>query len=169
MKPLVDHQTEIVAPPMGGPASYTNYPLERVPADPVLPFEGIRVSGAPWSSASLHMRNSLGRNHIPHEWLDLAPDGEARALVDGQADGSTQPPMVVFQYGDVHRNPSHAELAEGAGLRTRAAPSSRRSCRSPGPTRTAARHRRARRRRRTTTLERRSGGRSARRPAPRSA
>src|ERR671933_1339928 len=45
------------------------------------PFEGIRVIGNRWSPRAHRVRDFLGRNTIPFQWLDLDTSGEARDLL----------------------------------------------------------------------------------------
>src|SRR6476646_4692630 len=88
------------------------------------PFEGIRVLGNRWSPASHNIKDFLARNHLPYQWLDIetaAADAEVRALVQLLDEEETRNlPVVVFPNGLRLRQPTVAELAEHAGLRTRA-------------------------------------------------
>src|SRR5919205_2718560 len=80
------------------------------------PFEGIRVIGNRWSPRAHRVRDFLGRNTIPFQWLDLDTSGEARDLLamlaqppagaepnetaQGGDDGGTlTPPVVLFPDG----------------------------------------------------------------------
>jgi thioredoxin reductase (NADPH) len=89
------------------------------------PFEGIRVLGNRWSPASHNIKDFLARNHVPYQWNDIETahsDAEVRGLLDLLTDdekGSL--PLVIFPNGVRLRQPSLAEVAEHAGLRTRAA------------------------------------------------
>ncbi|MCM3905480.1 MAG: FAD-dependent oxidoreductase [Pyrinomonadaceae bacterium] len=89
------------------------------------PFEGIRVLGNRWSPTSHNIKDFLARNHVPYQWLDIETansDAEVRGLVDLLTDDERQSlPLVVLPNGHCLRQPSLAELAEHAGLRTRAA------------------------------------------------
>src|SRR6476646_2192625 len=88
------------------------------------PFEGIRVLGNRWSPASHNIKDFLARNHLPYQWLDIetaAADAEVRALVELLDEEDLRSlPMVILPNGVRLRQPSLAELAEHAGLRTRA-------------------------------------------------
>src|SRR5579862_179032 len=44
-------------------------------------FEGVRVIGNRWSPRSNEIRDSLGRNFVPHEWLNIETDDEAKQLL----------------------------------------------------------------------------------------
>ena len=83
------------------------------------PFEGIRVIGHRWSPRAHALRDFLGRNQLPFQWLDAeAASDEAGRLL--QALGDTPLPAVVFPDGTKFGNPSPEEVAEKAGLKTRA-------------------------------------------------
>src|SRR6185503_19561748 len=87
-------------------------------------FEGIRVLGNRWSPASHNTKDFLARNHVPYQWLDIetaAADKEVReivALLD-EAE-TTNLPLVIFPDGLRLQQPTISELAEHAGLKTRA-------------------------------------------------
>lgn len=87
-------------------------------------FEGIRVLGNRWSPASHNIKDFLARNHVPYLWLDIetvASDSEVRSLVELLDEEETRSlPIVILQNGVRLRQPSIADLAEHAGLRTRA-------------------------------------------------
>src|SRR5215218_7810368 len=87
-------------------------------------FEGIRVLGNRWSPASHNIKDFLARNHVPYQWLDIetaASDSEVRSLVELLDEEETRSlPIVILPNGVRLRQPSLADLAEHAGLRTRA-------------------------------------------------
>jgi len=87
-------------------------------------FEGIRVLGNRWSPASHNIKDFLARNHVPYQWLDVetaAADKEVREIVALLADEETRNlPLVIFPDGLRLQQPTIAELAEHAGLKTRA-------------------------------------------------
>src|SRR6476619_6283845 len=87
-------------------------------------FEGIRVLGNRWSPASHNIKDFLARNHVPYQWLDIetaASDSEVRSLVELLDEEEKQTlPVVILPNGVRLRQPSLADLAEHAGLRTRA-------------------------------------------------
>src|SRR5215211_1921175 len=88
------------------------------------PFEGIRVLGNRWSPASHNIKDFLARNHVPYQWMDIettAADPEVRDLVQLLEQEDTQNlPVVIFPNGLRLHQPTLAELAERAGLKTRA-------------------------------------------------
>ncbi|HEX5886639.1 MAG TPA: FAD-dependent oxidoreductase [Pyrinomonadaceae bacterium] len=88
-------------------------------------FEGIRVLGNRWSPESHNIKDFLARNHVPYQWLDIETAGtnpEVQALVDLlDEDEKRTLPLVVFPNGLRLQRPALSEIAENAGLRTRAA------------------------------------------------
>jgi thioredoxin reductase (NADPH) len=87
-------------------------------------FEGIRVLGNRWSPVSHNIKDFLARNHVPYQWLDIetvASDSEVRHLVELLDEEETRNlPIVILPNGVRLKQPSLADLAEHAGLRTRA-------------------------------------------------
>jgi thioredoxin reductase (NADPH) len=85
-----------------------------------LPFEGIRVIGAMWSSASHEIKDFLARSSIPYLWLDVERSEEAQKLMATLAGDALEVPLLLFPNGDVLVQPTPQQVAEKAGLRTRA-------------------------------------------------
>jgi len=87
-------------------------------------FEGIRVLGNRWSPTSHSIKDFLARNHVPYQWLDIetaASDSEVRSLVGLLDEEETRSlPIVILPNGERLKQPSLADLAEHAGLKTRA-------------------------------------------------
>src|SRR5580698_4831361 len=83
-------------------------------------FEGVRIIGHRWSPQSNEIRDFLGRNFVPHQWLNIETDGEAKQLLatTGAADSSL--PLVIFADGSFLGNPPIAEIARKLGLKTKA-------------------------------------------------
>jgi len=90
--------------------------LEEWRANVRLPFEGIRVVGAMWSPASHEVKDFLGRNSIPYQWLDIERDEQARQLLAAAATGEHQVPVLFFADGSILVQPTPQQLAEKAGL-----------------------------------------------------
>ena len=88
-------------------------------------FEGIRVLGNRWSPASHNIKDFLARNHVPYQWLDVETsqtDAEVRKVVQLLTEEEKRDlPFVIFPNGLRLRQPTLTELAEHAGLKTRAA------------------------------------------------
>jgi thioredoxin reductase (NADPH) len=83
-------------------------------------FEGVRVIGHRWSPQSSEIRDFLGRNFVPHQWLNVETDETAKQLLDTTGAGVSSLPMVVFPDGSFLGNPPTAEVARKLGLKTKA-------------------------------------------------
>ncbi|HEY8597042.1 MAG TPA: FAD-dependent oxidoreductase [Thermomicrobiales bacterium] len=84
------------------------------------PFQGIRVVGSRWSSATHQLKELLARNQIPYQAFDPECSEEARRLLPPIDSGPTQLPLVIFPDGTRLAAPGSALLAEKLGLHTRA-------------------------------------------------
>src|SRR5580658_3222625 len=62
-------------------------------------FEGVRVIGHRWSSQSNEIRDFLGRNFVPHQWLNVEGDEAAKKLLDTTGADAASLPVVVFSDG----------------------------------------------------------------------
>ncbi len=82
-------------------------------------FEGIQLIGHRWSPDSHALKDFLGRNQIPFQWLDLEADPEASRLVKGSP--GARLPIVILPGGERMENPDASALAEKVGMRTEAA------------------------------------------------
>jgi len=85
-----------------------------------LPFEGIRVVGAMWSSASHEIKDFLARSSLPYLWLDVERDEEAQRLMATLGGDALKIPLLQFPDGEVLIQPTTLQVAEKAGLRTKA-------------------------------------------------
>ena len=85
-----------------------------------LPFEGLRVVGARWSRQCYAVKEFLSRNQVPYQWVDIDQDPLMRELVISLAGDVTHLPVVLFADGTHSVAPTNLELANKAGLRTRA-------------------------------------------------
>ncbi len=83
-------------------------------------FDGIRVVGHRWSPAAMEIRDFLGRNFIPYQWLDVEKDETAQQLVISSKTDCSSLPLVVFRDGTFLNSPTAATVASKLGLRTRA-------------------------------------------------
>ena len=87
-------------------------------------FDGIRVLGNRWSPASHNIKDFLARNHVPYQWLDIetaTADSEVRGLVELlQENEMRNLPLCILPNGVRLQHPSLTELAQHAGLKTRA-------------------------------------------------
>lgn len=83
-------------------------------------FEGVRVVGHRWSPHANEIRDFLGRNFVPHQWLNVETEEAAKQLLNTTGAGISSLPMVVFADGSFLPNPSIAEISAKLGLRTKA-------------------------------------------------
>ena len=83
-------------------------------------FEGVRVIGHRLSPQSNDIRDFLGRNFVPHQWLNVETDDAAKQLLDSTGADCSSLPLVVLPDGSFLKNPPIAELARKLGLKTRA-------------------------------------------------
>src|SRR5215469_10390779 len=83
-------------------------------------FEGVRVIGHRWSPQSNDIRDFLGRNFVPHQWLNVEGDESAKKLLESAHADAASLPLVVFADGSCLKNPPITEVARKLGLRTKA-------------------------------------------------
>ncbi len=84
------------------------------------PFQGIRVLGHRWSPQTHQIKEFLGRNQVPYQWLDIEKDAETRSLLQSAHATEEQLPVVVFLDGTSMIQPSTSQVAEKMGFRTKA-------------------------------------------------
>ena len=85
-----------------------------------LPYDGIRVAGARWSSQSYAVKEFLSRNQVPYQWIDIDQDSPTRELVGNLAGDVTRLPVVLFPDGSHLVAPTNHDLAKKVGLQTEA-------------------------------------------------
>jgi thioredoxin reductase (NADPH) len=83
-------------------------------------FEGVRVIGHRWSPQSSEIRDFLGRNFVPHQWLNIETDETAKQLLTTTGAAVSSLPIVVFPDGSFLSNPPTVEIARKLGLKTKA-------------------------------------------------
>lgn len=83
------------------------------------PYEGIRVVGLRWSPPCHEVKDFLGRNQIPFQWLDAEIDPEARRLVQPVEGCPPALPLVILPDGTRLEEPTPLQIAEKLGLATR--------------------------------------------------
>jgi len=83
-------------------------------------FDGVRVVGHRWSPPAMEIRDFLGRNFIPYQWLDIEKDEAAKQLVASSKIECSSLPLVVFSDGSFLATPTANTVAERLGLKTRA-------------------------------------------------
>jgi thioredoxin reductase (NADPH) len=87
------------------------------------PYEGIRVLGTRWSSRSYDLRDFLGRNQVPYQWIDVelaSSDPEVRRLVESLGPEAETLPLILFPDGERLPEPPFPKVAAKLGLHTRA-------------------------------------------------
>jgi thioredoxin reductase (NADPH) len=85
-----------------------------------VPYDGIRVMGTQWSAKSHTVKDFLGRNRIPYQWLDIERDTVAHDLVQTVSGDQFRLPVVFFPDGTTLIEPDNLMLAEKVGLQTQA-------------------------------------------------
>ncbi len=83
-------------------------------------FQGVRVIGNQWSPQSSEVRDFLGRNFVPHQWLNIETDETAKKLLETTKADPASLPVVVFQDGSFLSNPHITDVARKLGLKTKA-------------------------------------------------
>src|SRR5437868_9316656 len=83
-------------------------------------LDGVRVIGHQWSPHSSEVRDFLGRNFVPHHWLNIETDETAKQLLATTGADASSLPVVVFPDGSFLANPPTSEVARKLGLRTKA-------------------------------------------------
>ncbi len=66
-------------------------------------YEGIRVLGTRWSSRAYELRDFLGRNQVPYQWIDVevaSTDPEVRRLLDSLGPEAETLPLILFPDGE---------------------------------------------------------------------
>ena len=83
-------------------------------------FEGVRLVGHRWSPQASEIRDFLGRNFVPYEWLNVETDESAKRLLATTGAAASSLPIVVFPDGSFLGNPPIAEVARKLELKTKA-------------------------------------------------
>jgi thioredoxin reductase (NADPH) len=83
-------------------------------------FSGVRVIGNQWSPQSTELRDFLGRNFVPYQWLNIETDDAAKQLLDTTGAAASALPIVVFTDGSFLAKPSTIDVARKLELKTTA-------------------------------------------------
>jgi len=94
--------------------------LDDWQADFTPPFEGVRVVGHRWSPTGMEIKDFLGRNFIPYQWLDIETDETAKQLMQTCQTEPNCLPLVVFADGSYIPKPTVASVATKLNLKTKA-------------------------------------------------
>ena len=92
--------------------------IGKLPTIP--PLKACESSGHRWSPQSSEIRDFLGRNFVPHQWLNIETDEAAKQLLATTGAAASALPIVVFADGSFLGNPPIAEVARKLGLKTKA-------------------------------------------------
>src|SRR4029077_8021828 len=87
------------------------------------PYEGIRVLGTRWSSRSYELRDFLGRNQVPYQWIDIeiaSTDPDVRRLIESLGPEAETLPLILFPDGERLAEPPFPAVASKLGLHTKA-------------------------------------------------
>ena len=85
-------------------------------AEMVVPFDGIRVTGALWSNSSHKVKDFLTRNQVPYQWLDIEKDREGKRLLESVEDGVDH--LRTLEDDQNAPGQSHHQRTAGDGRRT---------------------------------------------------
>ncbi len=85
-----------------------------------IPFDGIRLAGARWSSRSYEIKEFLSRNQVPYLWVDIDVDSPMCELVRPLTDNLKKLPVIYFPDGSNLIAPTNLELAQKTGIHTKA-------------------------------------------------
>jgi thioredoxin reductase (NADPH) len=83
-------------------------------------FQGVRVVGHQWSPHSTEIRDFLGRNFVPHQWLNVETEEDAKQVLTTTGADCSSLPIVVFPDGSFLSKPPAAAMAHKLGLKTKA-------------------------------------------------
>ena len=78
---------------------------------------GLRIIGARRSSDAARLREIAARNRVPHVWIELEKDPEAKALLEEFGANPSETPVTIWQGKEVLKNPTNAEFARTTGLK----------------------------------------------------
>jgi thioredoxin reductase (NADPH) len=83
-------------------------------------YEGLRLVGYQFSPRSHELKDFLAGNLFPYQWLNVETDDRARKLLDTHGLGTSELPVVVFDNGEVLRQPTIQQVGEKLGLTPKA-------------------------------------------------
>jgi len=83
------------------------------------PFAGVRVVGHRWSADSHALRDFLGRQQVPYQWVDIEGD-DGRRLTERLDLADAHLPLALLPDGTHLAHATPTEIAARIGLRTRA-------------------------------------------------
>lgn len=79
-------------------------------------FEGIKIVGYQWSPKSHAIKDFLSSNLIPYRWLDIEENPAAQELIDINNIDKAELPVVLFEDGEILKNPGISAVGQKAGM-----------------------------------------------------
>ena len=83
-------------------------------------FEGIKIIGYQWSPLSHRVKDFLTGNLIPYKWFDVELNKDAVELLNLHKIEFNELPAVLFEDGNVLKNPAEIDIAAKIGLKSTA-------------------------------------------------
>ena len=80
----------------------------------------ITVYGAPWCPDCRRVKQFLGEQRLPYDWIDMDEDPDGMRLIEKVNNGKHIIRTIVFWDGSVLVEPTNAELAAKLGLQIKA-------------------------------------------------
>jgi thioredoxin reductase (NADPH) len=78
-------------------------------------FEGIKIIGYQWSPLSHRIKDFLTGNLIPYKWIDIELNKDAEELLNLHKIETKELPVVIFENGDILKNPVENDIAAEIG------------------------------------------------------
>ncbi|MVN91301.1 response regulator [Mucilaginibacter aquatilis] len=79
-------------------------------------FKGIKLIGFQFSPQSHVIKDYLGSNLIPYQWLDIERNEEAKTLFNANNLCNDQLPTVIYEDGSFQSKPSITDIAQKLGI-----------------------------------------------------
>ncbi len=98
-----------------------NDQLEEWQAGYIPDFSGIKIIGYQWAPKSHEIKDFLAGNLIPYMWMDIETNEEAKELLSLNNVATSELPAVIFEDGDLLKNPTISQVGEKAGMQIKAA------------------------------------------------
>ena len=83
-----------------------------------IPYDGIRLAGAQWSSNCFDIKEFMSRNQIPYKWVDIDKDESMQELVKSLTDDINKLPIIFYPDGSHLIQPTIQEIADKVGMKT---------------------------------------------------
>jgi thioredoxin reductase (NADPH) len=79
-------------------------------------FRGIKLIGYQFSPQSHTVKDYLGSNLIPYQWLDIEKNDEAKSVLALNGLATDQLPIVFFEDGSYKAKPTIVDIAQKIGI-----------------------------------------------------